>query len=66
MFELIAAMPDLGAPLPIIIAIAVLVVGLLIIRFVVKTAITLVKIGILVAIGVATWIGLGYLVENFG
>lgn len=59
-------MPDLGAPLPIIIAIAVLVVGLLIIRFVVKTAITLVKIGILVAIGVATWIGLGYLVENFG
>lgn len=60
MFELLAD-PAFGAPLPVIIGIAVLVVGLLIIRFIIKTAITLVKIGILVAIGVATWVGLSYL-----
>ncbi len=54
---------DFGAPLPIVLGIAVLVIGLLIVRFVIKTAITLVKIGILVAIGVATYVGLSWLVD---
>ncbi len=49
-----------------VLGIAVLVIGLLIIRFVIKTAFTLVKIGILVAIGVATWLGLSYIVDAIG
>lgn len=52
---------DFGAPTPVIIAIVLIVVGLLILRFIIKSAITLVKIAILVAIGVATWVGLSYL-----
>ena len=52
---------DFGAPTPVIIAIILIVLGLLILRFIVKTAITLVKVGILVAIGVATYVGLSML-----
>lgn len=37
------------------VAIAIVVVGLLLLRFVVKTAITLVKIGLLVGIAVAVF-----------
>ncbi|MGB1585617.1 MAG: hypothetical protein ACPHID_01040 [Thermoplasmatota archaeon] len=48
------------APTPVIIAIVLIVVALLVLRFIIKTAITLVKIGILVAIGVATYVGLSY------
>lgn len=50
-----------GAPLPIIIAIVLIVVGLLILRFIVKGAITLLKIAVLVAIGVAVYLGLSFL-----
>lgn len=52
---------DFAAPTPVIIAIVLIVVALLVLRFIIKTAITLVKIGILVAIGVATYVGLSYL-----
>ncbi len=62
MIEPILLAPDFGAPLPIVVAIAILVVGLLVLRFIVKTVITLVKIAILVAIGVATYVGLSYVV----
>lgn len=48
------------APTPIIIAIVLIVIGLLVLRFIIKTAITILKIGILVAIGVATYVGLAY------
>ncbi len=66
MLELVPLAPDFGAPLPIILAITVLVVGLLLLRFMVKTAITLVKIAILVAVGVATYLGLTYLMDAIG
>lgn len=52
---------DFAAATPVIIAIVLIVVALLVLRFIIKTAITLVKIGILVAIGVATYVGLSYL-----
>ncbi len=52
---------DFMAPTPVIIAIVLIVIGLLILRFIIKTAITVVKIGILVAIGVATYVGLSIL-----
>ena len=53
-----------GVPLPIVIAIAVLAVGLLFIRFILKTAFTLVKVGILVAIGVVVWLGVSFLLDQ--
>lgn len=49
------------APTPVIIAIVLIVLGLLILRFVIKTVLTVAKIAILVAIGVATYVGLSYL-----
>lgn len=55
---------DLGAPTPIVIGILVLVVGLLIIRFILKSAFTLLKIAFLVAIGIAVWIGLSWLMDK--
>jgi len=60
MLEPILLASKFGAPTPIVIGILILVIGLLLIRFVIKTAFTLLKIGILVAIGVATWVGLSY------
>lgn len=57
---------DFAAPTPIIIAIILIVVGLLIVRFVIKTALTVMKIGILVAIGVATYVGLTFVMDALG
>lgn len=54
---------DFAAPTPIIIAIVLIVVGLLVLRFIIKTAITVLKIGILVAIGVATYVGLTFVMD---
>ena len=56
---------DFAAPTPVIIAIVILVVGLLFIRFILKTAFTLLKIGILVAIGVAVYMGMVWLLDKF-
>lgn len=52
---------DFAAPTPIIIAIVLIVLGLLVIRFVIKTTVTLLKLGVLVAIGVAVYLGLSWL-----
>lgn len=49
------------APVPIVVAIVLIVVGILVIRFIFRTALTLLKIGILVAIGVAVYLGLARL-----
>ncbi len=57
---------DFAAPTPIIIAIVLIVVGLLILRFIIKTAVTVMKIGILVAIGVATYVGLTFVMDALG
>ncbi len=54
---------DFSAPTPIIIGIVAIVVGLLVIRFVVKTAITVVKIAILVAIGLALYLGVTFIMD---
>ncbi|MGB0653541.1 MAG: hypothetical protein ACPGQL_10115 [Thermoplasmatota archaeon] len=40
-----------------LIGLAVLVLGFLLLRFVIKTAITLVKVALLVAIAVGVWLG---------
>ncbi len=40
------------------IGLAIIIIGLLILRFIVKTAFTVAKIAILVAVGVATYFGL--------
>jgi hypothetical protein len=52
---------DFAAPTPVIIGIVLIVVGLLVLRFVIKTAITLVKIAILAAIGLGVYLGLSFL-----
>ncbi len=54
---------DFSAPTPIIIGIVAIVIGLLVIRFVVKTAITVVKIAILVAIGLALYLGVTFIMD---
>jgi hypothetical protein len=52
---------DFAAPTPVIIGIVLIFVGLLVLRFVIKTAITLVKIAILAAIGIGVYLGLSFL-----
>ncbi len=44
--------------LALVIGLAIIIVGLLVLRFIVKTAFTIAKIAILVAVGVATYFGL--------
>lgn len=66
MLPFVPLAPDFAAPTPIIIAIVLIVVGLLILRFFIKTAITLVKVAILVAIGVGVYLGLTYLIAAIG
>jgi hypothetical protein len=66
MLPFIPLAPDFGAPTPIVIAIVLIVIGLLLIRFVIKSAITLVKIAILVAIGIAVWLGISWLIDAIG
>lgn len=66
MWWILPLAPNFGAPLPIIIGITLVVVGLLFLRFLFKTAITLVKIGVLVAIGVAAYVGITYLLDAIG
>ncbi len=54
---------DFSAPTPIIIGIVAIVIGLLVIRFVIKTAITVVKIAVLVAIGIALYLGVTFIMD---
>lgn len=63
MLEPVLLAPDFTAPVPILIAIVLIVIGLLLLRFIIKTAITLGKIAILVVIGVAAYIGFTYLID---
>lgn len=63
MFEPWVLAPNFTAPVPIIIAIVLIVLGLLILRFIIRTAITLAKIALLVVIGVAAYLGITYLLD---
>ncbi len=56
---------DFSAPTPIIVGIVVIVLALLVVRFVIKTAITLVKVAVLVAIGIAAYLGVTFLMALF-
>ncbi len=47
--------------IPILVALGIVIVGLLVLRFLVKTVLTLAKVAILVAVGVAVWFGLDML-----
>lgn len=53
-----------GAPMPIILALVVIAVGLLFLRFVIGAAITLVKIALLVGLGVAVYLAFVWLRAN--
>ncbi len=52
---------DFSAPTPIVLGIAAAVIAFLVLRFVIKTALTVMKIGILVAIGVAAYLGITFI-----
>lgn len=52
----------IGIPWSVLVVIAIVVIGLLLIR----AAITLVKVGILVAIGVAVFLLIQFVFNNFG